>query len=98
MKQELKLAEKIFVRNEIANSRGNTNAIWKILNRCMSRGIAKHPSTLEDHKMLANKFNKYFASVGELTAYKANLIKGEQGFDKECGPRDESMETGLHAE
>ena len=60
--------------------------------------IAKHSSTLEDHKTLANKFNKYFASVDELTAYKANLIKGEQGFDKECGPRDESMETGLHAE
>lgn len=98
VKRELKLAEKIHVRNEIANSRGNTNAIWKILNRCMSRGIAKRPSTLEDHKTLANKFNKYFTSVGELTAYKANLIIGEQGFDKECGPMEESMLTGLHAE
>ena len=98
MKRELKLAEKIHVRNEIANSRGNTNAIWKILNRCMSRGVAKRPCTLEDHKTLANKFNKYFTSVGELTAYKANLLTKEQGFDKECGPREESMETGLHAE
>ena len=98
MKRELKLAEKTHVRNEIANSRGNTNAIWKILNRCMSRGIAKRPSTLEDHKTLANKFNKYFTSVGKLTAYKANLIIEEQGFDKEWGPREERMEIGLHAE
>ena len=40
VKRELRLAEKIHVRNEIANSRGNTNATWKILNRCMSRGNA----------------------------------------------------------
>ena len=43
----------------------------------MYRGIVKRPSTLEDHETLANKFNKYFTSVGELTAYKANLITRE---------------------
>ena len=85
VKRELRLAEKIHVRNEIANSRGNTNAPWKILNRCMSRSTAKGPSTLEDHETLANKFNMYFTSVGELTAYKANLITREYGLDEECG-------------
>ena len=98
VKRELRLAEKIHVRNEIANSRGNTNATWKILNRCMSRGTAKRPSTLEDHETLANKFNKYFTSVGELTAYKANLITREYGLDEECGSRGESIDTGLHVE
>ena len=96
MKRELRLPEKIQVRKEIANSRGNTNATWKILNRCMSRGTAKRPSTLEDHETLANKFNKYFTSVGELTAYKANLITREYGLDKECGSSEESIDTGLH--
>ena len=95
VKRELRVAEKIHVRNEIANSRGNTNATWKILNRCMSRGIAKRPSTLEDHEVLANKFNKYFTSVGELTAYKANLITREHGLDEECGLRRESIDTDL---
>ena len=98
VKRELRLAEKIHVRNEIANSRGNTNATWKILNRCVSRGTAKHPGTLEDHETLANKFNKYFTSVGELTAYKANLITREYGLDEECGSRGESIDTGLHVE
>ena len=64
----------------------------------MSRGIVKRPSTLEDHETLANKFNKYFTSVNELTAYKANLIMREQGFNDESGPKQESMETGLRAE
>ena len=85
MKRELRLAEKIHVRKEIADSRGNTNATWKILNRCMSRGTAKRPSTLEDHENLANIFNNYFTLVGELTAYKANLITREFGLDEECG-------------
>ena len=76
VKRELRLAEKIHVRNEVVNSRGNTNATWKILNRCMSRATAKRPSTLEDHE---TKFNKCFTSVGELTAYKANLITREYG-------------------
>ena len=98
MKRELRLAEKIHVRIEIANSRGNTNATWKILNRCMSRGIAKRPSTLKDHEVLANKFNKYFTSVGELTAYKANLITREHGLGEECGLRRESIDTDLPAE
>ena len=49
---------------------------------------------------LANKFNKYFTSVGELTAKKANLITREHGLDKDkdCGLREESIDTGLHAE
>lgn len=66
----------------------------------MSRGIAKRPGTFEDHETLANKFNKYFTSVGELTAKKANLITREHGLDKDkdCDPREESIDTGLHAE
>ena len=47
---------------------------------------------------MANKFNKYFPSVGELTGYKANLITREYCLDKECGSREESIETGLHFE
>ena len=61
----------------------------------MSRATAKRPSTLEDHE---TKFNKCFTSVGELTAYKANLITREYGQDEECGSRKESIDTGLHVE
>ena len=50
--RELRLAEKVHVRNEIANSRGNTNATWKILNRCMSRGTAKRPSSWRTMRLI----------------------------------------------
>ena len=48
--------------------------------------------------MIANKFNKYFISLGELTAYKANLITREYGLTEECGSSEESIDTGLHVE
>ena len=47
---------------------------------------------------MENKFNKYFTSVRELTAYKSNLLTREYGLDKECGSREESIDTGLHVE
>ena len=61
----------------------------------MSRGIVKRSNTFEDHETLANKFNKYFTSVGELTAKKADLITREHGLDKDedYGLREESIDT-----
>ena len=41
---------------------------------------------------------EYFTSVGELPAKKVNLITKEHGLDKDCGLREESIDTGLHAE
>ena len=37
VKREIRLAEKEHVRSEILKSNGNTNSIWKILNRYISR-------------------------------------------------------------
>ena len=44
VKHELRFAEKAYVRNEIFNSHGNTNAIWKIINRCLPKKTKHHLS------------------------------------------------------
>ena len=71
VKRELRLAEKCHVRSEILNSKHNTNAIWKIINRCLPKKTHRHPNITSDQYVLANKFNEYFTSVGSLTAQKA---------------------------
>ena len=38
VKRKIKLAEKEHVRSEILKSNGNSNSIWKILNRCLLKG------------------------------------------------------------
>ena len=71
VKHELRLAEKCHVRSEILNSKHNTNAIWKIINRCLPKKTHRHPNITSDQYVLANTFNEYFTSVGSLTAQKA---------------------------
>ena len=71
VKRELRLAEKCHVRSEILNSKHNTNAIWKIINRCLPKKTHRHPNITSDQYVLANTFNEYFTSVGSLTAQKA---------------------------
>ena len=68
------------VRTELQNSNGNSNSIWKVLNRCLPR---KDPPflTTEDPFSQANKFNKFYASVRISAALKAKTLAEEHGFD-----------------
>ena len=43
--------------------------------------FTKPSSTIEDNETTVNKFNKYFTSVGRLTAIKANRLIQEQRLD-----------------
>ena len=37
VKREIRVAEKVHVRSQILDSNGNSNSIWKIINRCLPR-------------------------------------------------------------
>lgn len=71
VKRELRLAETIHVRSEIVNNNGNTNAIWKIINRCLPKKIKSLPNINGNPTKLDNKFNEFFTSVGSSAAQKA---------------------------
>ena len=68
------------VRIELQNSDGNSNSIWKVLNRCLPR---KDPPflTTEDPFSQANKFNKLYTSVGISAALNAKTLAEVHGFD-----------------
>ena len=75
VKREIRLAEKEHVRSEILNSNGNSNSIWKIVNRCIPRKNARL-APVENPLFLANQFNEFYADVGKVTALKeANLAE-----------------------
>ena len=77
VKKEIRLAEKVHVRSEILNSNGNTNAIWKVIDRCLPKKATSRPRSTEDPAVLANKFNESFTSVGSITALKAECLAKE---------------------
>lgn len=73
VKREIRIAEKEYVRSELLNSKGNSNSIWKVINRCIKRKGTKLITT-EDPLTEANKFNEFYTSVGKTTAAKAQAI------------------------
>ena len=77
VKREIRLAEKEHVRSEILKSNGNTNSIWKILNRY----IPRKNTPLAHCRKSANKFNESYANVGTMTALKATKLAEEHNFN-----------------
>ena len=78
VKREIRLAEKVYVRTELQNCKGKSNAIWKVINRCLPRkGV---PLKTENSLSLSNTFNEYYTSVGRTTADKARRLAQEFGF------------------
>ena len=81
VKHELKFADKAHVRSELLKCKGNTNAIWKIINNCLPKKKHTLPNVPDNPVALANKFNEYFTSVGGVIAQKASDLATEHNFD-----------------
>ena len=79
VKRETRLAKRIYVRSQIINSKGNTNSMWKVINRCLPKNSPSLPQFNDSHENVANSFNK-FASVGRFTALKANQLAKDQNW------------------
>lgn len=48
VKREIRIAEQEYVRSELKNRKGNTNSIWKIINRCVRKKNVQNATTSED--------------------------------------------------
>ena len=81
VKREIRLAEKVHVRTQILDSNGNSNSIWKIINRCLPRKHQDTSMASEDLTGFAYKLNDFFTSVGSTTAQKANDLALHHGLN-----------------
>ena len=80
VKREIRVAEKVHVRTQILDSNGNSNSIWKIINRCLPRKQVSFMAS-EDLTGLANELNDFFTSVGRITAQKASDLSLHHGIN-----------------
>lgn len=74
------MAEKVHVITQILDSNGNSNSIWKIINRCLPRKQQDSFMASEDLTGLANELNEFFTSVGSITAQKASDLTLRHGL------------------
>ena len=80
VKREIRVAEKVHVRTQILDSNGNSNSIWKIINRRLPRKQDSFMAS-EDLTGLANELNDFFTSVGRITAQKASDLSLHHGIN-----------------
>ena len=81
VKREIRVAEKVHVRTQILDSNGNSNSIWKIINRCLPRKQQDSFMASEDPTGLANELNDFFTSVGSIAAQKARDLSLHHGLN-----------------
>ena len=81
VKREIRMAEKVHVRTQILDSDGNSNSIWKIINRCLPRKHQDSSMAPEDLTGFANELNDFFTSVGSTTAQKASDLALHHGLN-----------------
>ena len=80
VKREIHVAEKVHVRTQILDSNGNSDSIWKIINRCLPHKQQDTFMASEDLSGLANELNE-FTSVGSITAQKASDLSLHHGLN-----------------
>ena len=80
VKREIKLAEKEHVRSEILKSNGNSNSIWKIINRRLPKKNAPL-AAVANPLLLANKLNEFYANVRKVTALKATNLAEQHNLN-----------------
>ena len=78
VKREIRLAERTYVRSQIINSKGNTNSIWKVINRCLPKNLPVYRSLMIGMRTLPTI--SISSSVGSLTALKANQLAKDQNW------------------
>ena len=74
------MAENEFVASEIQNNRSNIGNLWKIIRRCIPRKSLSRKIFTKDEKVVANKFNQFFNSVGE-TVDKIKSLAQEYNYE-----------------
>ncbi len=80
MKTLLRTAQSNYVRNQIEKYKGNSRSMWKVIRECLPSRDSEKPIYQKDHKVLANEFNEYFASVGKTADDKVKKLAEVNNF------------------
>ena len=76
----LRIAQRNFVEDSISQNANDTNAMWKTIRSCIPKKSASTRVYSDDDKTVANRFNQFFTSIGEITNEKIKLLANECGY------------------
>ena len=82
IKRELRVAQKVFVENQIKENPQNTRNIWKTIRSCIPKKSSDFRTYSEKDKVIANDFNAFFTSVGPEVVNKINILSSECNYTR----------------
>ena len=80
MRREIILAEQEHVMEQIMSNPNNKRSIWKTIRSCIPKQTMRQKSYNRDEK-IANEFNTYFTSLGQITSEQINSLAAQSNYD-----------------
>ena len=101
VKRELKIVEREYVAEQINKNPKNPRCIWKTIRSCVPKKSRNQRTFSKDRRTVANEFNTFFSSVGQVTVDKINSLVNECKYNLAkpgLKPRtyDESEQFAFH--
>ena len=81
VRREIRLAEQEHVTDQIMSNPNNKRSIWKTIRSCIPKQTTRQKSYNRDEKIIANEFNTYFTSLGQITSEQINSLAAQSNYD-----------------
>lgn len=81
VKRETRSAECAFAVDQIASNPNISSQLWKIIRSFILKKSTNVRSSSKDNRTIANDFNQFIMSVGQVTVDKINFLANECDFD-----------------
>ncbi|XP_068750911.1 uncharacterized protein [Montipora capricornis] len=81
VKREIRSAERAFAVHQITNNPNNSSQLWKTIRSFIPKKSASMRSFSKDDRTVANDFNRFFSSVGQVAVDRINSLANECNFD-----------------
>ena len=81
VRRELRFAEQEYAETQIRNNSNNMGCIWKTIRSFIPKKSVNRKSYSKEDKLVANKFNEYFTSIGQNTIDKIQSLANECNYD-----------------
>ena len=81
MLREIRSAERAFAVHQITSNPNNSSQLWKTIRSFIPKKSASMRSFSKDDRTVANDFNRFFSSVGQVAVDRINSLANECNFD-----------------
>ena len=81
VRREIRLAEQEHVMEQIMSNPNNKRSIWKTIQSCIPKQTTRQKSYNRDEKIIANEFNTYFTTLGQIASEQINSLAAQSNYD-----------------